>query len=199
MKEIIIATKNKGKAAEFQQILEPYGMTTKTLLDFADDMPDVEETGVTFTENARLKAEQISAFLQKPVIADDSGLAIDFLDGRPGVYSARYAGEPTNDVLNYEQVLKEMGDVPQEERTARFICVLAFAVPGKSTIFKKGICEGSITMEPRGSNGFGYDPIFIPKGYRMTMAELNETEKNTISHRYHALLGFQEWLHKQQI
>src|SRR5690625_940807 len=197
MKEIIIATKNKGKAAEFQQILEPYGMTTKTLLDFADDMPDVEETGVTFTENARLKAEQISAFLQKPVIADDSGLAIDFLDGRPGVYSARYAGEPTNDVLNYEQVLKEMGDVPREERTARFICVLAFAVPGKSTIFKEGICDGSITMKPRGTNGFGYDPIFVPKGYSMTMAELNETEKNTISHRYHALSSFQEWLHQQ--
>lgn len=198
MKEIIIATKNKGKAAEFKQILEPYGITTQTLLDFSGDMPDVEETGSTFTENARLKAEQIADFLQKPVIADDSGLAIDYLAGRPGVYSARYAGEPTNDLLNNEKVLKEMAGVPREERTARFICVLAFAVPGKPTIFKEGMCEGSITTTVKGANGFGYDPIFVPEGNDVTMAELNETEKNTISHRYHALLAFQEWLNKQQ-
>src|SRR5690625_4446539 len=161
-------------------------------------MPDVEETGSTFTENARLKAEQIADFLQKPVIADDSGLAIDYLAGRPGVYSARYAGEPTNDLLNNEKVLKEIAGIPREERTARFICVVAFAVTGKSTIFKQGSCNGWIITTVKGANGFGYDPIFVPEGNNVTMAELNEAEKNTISHRYHALLAFQEWLNKQQ-
>lgn len=198
MKEIIVATKNVGKAAEFKQILQPFGLKVKTLLDITKVLPDVEETGTTFTENARLKAEEIAMIVKKPVIADDSGLAIDYLNGSPGVYSARYAGEPTDDVKNYEKVLFEMEQASPEERTARFICVLAFAVPGKPTIFKEGSCEGTITTTPIGTNGFGYDPIFIPNGYTKTMAQLVQTEKNKISHRYHALLAFQTWLQEQR-
>lgn len=194
MKEVIVATKNEGKAAEFREMLAPYGFDVKTLLDFQETMPDIEETGKTFQENAQLKAEQIATLLQKPVIADDSGLAIDYLNGRPGVYSARYAGEPTDDVANYEKVLSELKDLAEENRTARFICVLAFARPQEDTIFTEGRCEGTITTEALGTNGFGYDPIFIPKGYANTMAELASSEKNKLSHRYHALKIFQAWL-----
>ncbi len=198
MTELIVATKNKGKAAEFRDMLVPYGFEVKTLLDFQDRMPDIEETGTTFQENAQLKAEEISTLLNKPVIADDSGLAIDYLQGRPGIYSARYAGEPTDDRLNYEKVLNEMKGVTESDRTARFICMLAFAQPGKQTIFIEGTCEGTITTEARGTNGFGYDPIFVPTKYDKTMAELEASEKNELSHRYHALVAFQAWLDKQQ-
>lgn len=198
MTELILATKNKGKAAEFREMLAPYGFDVKTLLDFPITMPDVEETGTTFQKNAQLKAEEISTLLNKSVIADDSGLAVDYLQGRPGVYSARYAGEPTDDRLNYEKVLSEMQDVPESERTARFICMLAFAQPGEQTIFIDGSCEGTIATEARGTNGFGYDPIFVPIGFKKTMAELEAAEKNKLSHRYHALVAFQAWLDKQQ-
>lgn len=197
MKEIIIATKNKGKVKEFKQLFNQFGIQVKSLLELDTKLPDVEETGTTFAENARLKAEEISALIGKPVLADDSGLSVDALDGRPGVYSARYAGEPTNDVLNYEKVLKEMENVPEKKRSARFICVLAMAVPGEKTIFKKGTCEGIIAMAAKGNNGFGYDPIFIPNGYKKTMAELDETVKNKISHRFNALIQLETWLNEE--
>lgn len=197
MQEIIIATRNKGKATEFKQMLQPYGINVLTLLDIAEDLPDVEETGTTFRENAQLKAETIANIVQKPVLADDSGLAVDYLDGRPGVYSARYAGEPTDDVKNVEKLLTEMERASEGERAARFICVLAFAVPGKETVFTEGVSEGTISFEPAGKNGFGYDPIFIPDGCNETMAQLDQEEKNKISHRYHALVAFQVWLDEQ--
>lgn len=193
MKEIMIATRNSGKVSEFKQLFDEYGIKVKSLLDI-DDLPDVEETGSTFTENAQLKAEQIAMQLQKPVLADDSGLQIDALGGKPGVFSARYAGDMTNDVRNYEKVLEEMKDVEEKKRTARFVCVLAMTIPGERTIFKEGFCEGKIAQQPIGTNGFGYDPIFIPKGYERTMAQLEDREKNTISHRYHALLQLKKWL-----
>lgn len=187
MKEIIIATKNKGKVKEFAALFEKLDIKLKSLIDLDEPMLDIEETGTTFKENARLKAEGIAEILQVPVIADDSGLEIDALNGAPGVFSARYAGEPTDDVRNYEKVLKEMLDVPELERTARFVCVLAFAIPGKETMFAKGTCEGKISFAPKGTNGFGYDPIFIPQGFKQTMAQLEQVVKNKISHRYHAL------------
>lgn len=198
MTTIIVATKNTGKAKEFKQMLTPYGFKVKTLLDFSLVMPDVEETGTTFHANAQLKAEQISTLLGKSVIADDSGLEVDYLHGAPGVYSARYAGENANDITNYRKVLNALQDVPDTERTARFICVLAFAQPNQETIFKKGICEGKIAISPLGTNGFGYDPIFVPKGYDQTMAQLKQEEKNQLSHRYHALKAFQAWLDEQK-
>ncbi len=196
MNQVLIATKNKGKVAEFQALFKRYGMETISLLDLPDDIEDVEETGETFEENARLKAEQISSILNAPVLADDSGLMIDALDGRPGVFSARYAGLAKNDQDNNNKVLQELKDVPMEKRTARFICVLAVARPGEETFFVTGSCEGNIAFSELGSNGFGYDPIFIPEGYSKTLAEISAEKKNQISHRSRAIGELDEWLKK---
>lgn len=186
MREIIIATKNAGKVKDFETLFSSKGFKVKSLLDFTE-IEDVEETGVTFAENATLKAEAISSALNKPVIADDSGLAIDALNGEPGVYSARYAGENKDDNANIEKVLQKLNDVPFEKRTARFHCALAIAVPGKRTEIVEGTCEGHILEEKRGENGFGYDPIFFVEKWRCSMAELTKEQKNQISHRANAL------------
>ncbi|KNH25107.1 MULTISPECIES: XTP/dITP diphosphatase [Priestia] len=186
MREIIIATKNAGKVKDFETLFSPKGFKVKSLLDFPE-IEDVEETGVTFAENATLKAEAISSALNTPVIADDSGLAIDALNGEPGVYSARYAGESKDDNANIEKVLQKLNDVPFEKRTARFHCALAIAVPGKRTEIVEGTCEGHILEEKRGENGFGYDPIFFIEKWRCSMAELTKEQKNQISHRANAL------------
>ncbi|MGE7715416.1 XTP/dITP diphosphatase [Priestia megaterium] len=186
MREIIIATKNAGKVKDFETLFSSKGFKVKSLLDFTE-IEDVEETGVTFAENATLKAEAISSALNKPVIADDSGLAIDALNGEPGVYSARYAGENKDDNANIEKVLQKLNDVPFEKRTARFHCALAIAVPGKRTEIVEGTCEGHILEEKRGENGFGYDSIFFVEKWRCSMAELTKEQKNQISHRANAL------------
>ncbi len=195
MKPIVIASKNKGKIKEFKELLAEYDLEVKSLLDFSD-IPDVEETGETFHENAALKAKTIGDLLNCPVIADDSGLMIDALDDRPGVYSARYAGEDSNDEKNNLKVLKELESVDEDKRTARFIAVLAFYRPGEEIVFREGYCEGEITFGPRGKHGFGYDPIFIPKGYTKTMAQLKDYEKNIISHRAEAIHQFKVWLNE---
>lgn len=186
MREIIIATKNAGKVKDFETLFSPKGFKVTSLLDFPE-IEDVEETGATFAENATLKAETISSALNKPVIADDSGLAIDALNGEPGVYSARYAGENKDDNANIEKVLQKLHDVPFEKRTARFHCTLAIAVPGKRTELVEGTCEGRILEEKRGENGFGYDPIFFVEKWNCSMAELSKEQKNQISHRANAL------------
>lgn len=194
MKQIIIATKNKGKAAEFKEFFSRYGVEAISLLDIAEDIPDVEETGATFEENAALKAEQITTLLRTPVLADDSGLIIDALNARPGIFSARYAGEDKNDQKNMEKVLDELSLIADPDRSARFICVLAIAIPGEKTIFRKGYCEGKIAFSEAGENGFGYDPVFIPDGYQKTMAELSPQVKNNISHRKNAIIQLGEWV-----
>lgn len=186
MKEIIIATKNKGKAKDFEQLLEPMGYKVLTLHDVAPHM-DVEETGETFEANAILKAEAIAQELQATVIADDSGLEIDALDGEPGVYSARYSGEERNDESNIDKVLQKMVQVPNDEKTARFRCVLALASPGKETLLFEGTCEGLIIDERKGDNGFGYDPIFYVPALDKTMAEMEPSEKASVSHRGNAI------------
>ncbi|WHY65894.1 XTP/dITP diphosphatase [Neobacillus sp. SuZ13] len=186
MKEVIIATKNPGKAKEFEHIFSSRGITVRTLLDYPE-IPDVEETGTTFEENATLKAEAVSKALGKMVIGDDSGLIVDALEGRPGIYSARYAGEPKNDQNNTDKVLSELEDIPEEKRTARFYCALAVAVPGQETKTVSGTCEGRILEERRGTNGFGYDPVFYVPEKGLAMAELSSDEKNKISHRANAL------------
>ncbi len=190
-KRVIIATKNRGKAKEFQQMFAPYGYEVQTLLDLPH-IADVEETGVTFEENAILKAEKVANELGLLVIADDSGLSIDALDGRPGVYSARYAGESKSDEANMEKVLNELKSVEDVDRTARFHCVLAIAGPDLQTITVKGSCEGRILKEKRGTNGFGYDPIFFVPTFQKTMAELTPEEKSSISHRGNALEKLRE-------
>lgn len=194
MKQIIIATKNNGKATEFKQFFSKYGIEAMSLLDLQGDIPDVEETGTTFEENAALKAEQMAALFHKPILADDSGLIIDALDGRPGIYSARYAGEAKSDQANIDKVLEELKPFIDPNRTARFICMLAIAVPGKKTTFRKGYCEGKIVSKQAGENGFGYDPIFMPEGYQETMAQLSAETKNDISHRKHAIIQLDEWI-----
>jgi XTP/dITP diphosphohydrolase len=194
MKQILIATKNKGKAEEFITFFSRYGVNAFSLLDLKEGLPDIEETGSTFQENAGIKAAQTAAVLSIPVLADDSGLMIDYLNGRPGIYSARYAGEGKDDHANMDKVLHELGNVPMEKRTARFICVLAVAVPGEEIIFKTGYCEGRISFSKKGNNGFGYDPIFIPDGYQVTMAELPSVEKNQISHRKQAIIQLEDWI-----
>lgn len=194
MRKLIIATKNKGKAKEFAYFFQRYEIEAISLLDIEPHAPEVEETGTTFMENAALKAETISKRYDKPVLADDSGLIIDAIDGRPGIFSARYAGEPKDDLKNMLKVLTELKDIPEERRTARFICVLALAIPKQKTIFKIGYCEGRITMMEKGDNGFGYDPIFVPDGLTKTMAELSSVEKSEISHRKRAMDQLDEWL-----
>ncbi|MBS4194865.1 XTP/dITP diphosphatase [Lederbergia citri] len=185
-KQVIIATKNKGKAKEFEELFSALNVETLTLLDL-DNAPDVEETGNTFEENATIKAEAISNMTGKIVIADDSGLVIDELDGRPGIYSARYAGEHKNDEENIDKVLLEMKDVPDKKRTARFFCALAVSGPNMDTMVVTGKCEGKILTERKGANGFGYDPIFFAIDPGKPMAELSSEEKNKISHRAAAL------------
>ncbi|MBL1230558.1 ribonuclease PH [Enterococcus sp. BWB1-3] len=181
-KTIVIATGNPGKASEFKQLFAAKGYEVKTLLDYPQ-LPDVEETGETFEENARLKAETIAGILHQPVLADDSGLIVDALGGRPGVYSARFAGEIKSDAANNAKLLHEMTDVPENERTARFHCTLVFAAPEKQSLVVEGEWEGRIGTIPRGENGFGYDPLFYVPEEEKTAAEISPELKNTISHR----------------
>nr|WGD93905.1 XTP/dITP diphosphatase [Bacillus subtilis] len=186
MKEAIIATHNPGKVKEFKEILEPRGYDVKSLAEIGFT-EEIEETGHTFEENAILKAEAVAKAVNKMVIADDSGLSIDNLGGRPGVYSARYAGEQKDDQANIEKVLSELKGIEKEQRTARFRRALAVSIPGEETKTVEGHVEGYIAEEPRGEYGFGYDPIFIVKDKDKTMAELTSDEKNKISHRADAL------------
>lgn len=186
MKEVIIATKNPGKAKEFAEIFSARGIVVRTLLEYPE-IPDVEETGKTFEENAILKAETVARLLNKMVISDDSGLIIDALDGRPGIYSARYAGEEKNDEANINKVLRELAGFSENRRSARFYCALAVAIPGQEAVTVSGTCEGSILESRHGSNGFGYDPIFLVSEKGCSMAELPAEEKNKISHRAQAL------------
>lgn len=186
LKKIIIATANKGKARDFKKLLEPLGFVIETLADYPD-LPEVIETGYTFEENARLKAETISKSLQLPVLADDSGLMIEVLHGQPGVFSARFAGEDKNDSANNAKVLAMLGEIQPENRQARFHCTLVLAHPEKDSLVVEGEVEGQIAKFPRGENGFGYDPLFYYPELDKTFGEMTDEEKNTISHRARAL------------
>ena len=192
MKQVVIATKNKGKAKDFEALFAPLGYEVVTMFDVAPDL-EIEETGTTFEENAVLKAETLAKQLNTIVIADDSGLAVDALNGEPGVYSARYAGDH-DDEANIVKVLEKLQGVPTEKRTARFCCALAIAGPelGTTTLF--GTCEGVILEEKRGTNGFGYDPIFFVQALNRAMAELSPEEKGSISHRGNAIRQLKEKL-----
>lgn len=195
MKNLIIATQNKGKAKEFESLFAPLGYKVLTLHDI-ENAQDVEETGVTFEENAVLKAESLCGEFNTMVIADDSGLIIDALDGRPGVYSARYAGEAKSDEANMDKVLRELEGVPEDKRTARFYCALAVALPGQNTKTFSGTLEGRILTARQGDNGFGYDPIFYVPSLEKTLAQMKSEEKNAISHRANALKKLKEELHQ---
>ncbi|GEN45836.1 XTP/dITP diphosphatase [Alkalibacillus haloalkaliphilus] len=187
MKTIYVATTNKGKIKEFEQILSGLSVEIESLQDHVTNMEDVEETGVTFEENAVLKAKTYAKRHNLAVIADDSGLEVDALNGEPGVYSARYAGEEKSDDANIEKVLTKLDEKNADDRSAAFVCVMAYAEPGEEVLTTKGKCHGKITNERRGIKGFGYDPIFQPDGYDQTLSELGSTVKNEISHRRMAL------------
>ncbi|OIJ18331.1 non-canonical purine NTP pyrophosphatase [Anaerobacillus alkalidiazotrophicus] len=191
MKEILIATKNKGKIREFEELFSQFGFRVKSLLNL-ESVIDVVEDGLTFRENATKKAETIAKQYNIATLADDSGLIVDALNGEPGVFSARYAGPNKDDRANMEKVLHELIGVKDSERAARFHCSLALAIPGHSTILVDGTCEGKITHEPKGENGFGYDPIMYIPQKNKTMAELSKEEKNEISHRALALKKMKE-------
>lgn len=184
--EVIIATLNEGKVKEFKQLFGSKNWSVKSLRDFPE-VEEVVEDGQTFAENAKKKAEALSNRLGKMVIADDSGLIVDALDGRPGIYSARYAGEEKDDKANIDKVLSELKDLPSEDRTARFFCAMAVARPNEETLIYEGTCEGRITREVIGENGFGYDPIFFIPELQKTMAELSPEQKNECSHRAKAI------------
>ncbi|MBS7345642.1 MAG: XTP/dITP diphosphatase [Caryophanon sp.] len=192
MKQVVIATKNKGKAKDFEALFHPFGIEVVTMFDVAPDM-DIEETGTTFEQNAILKAETLAKELNTLVIADDSGLMVDALGGEPGVYSARYAGDH-DDEANIVKVLEKLQGVGAEERTARFMCALAIAGPEVATQTVFGTCEGVILEEKRGTNGFGYDPIFFVPQLDRAMAELTPSEKAAISHRGNAIRKLAELL-----
>lgn len=181
-RKLLIATHNAGKLRELAELLGGIPYRLVSLADVGIDA-DVEETGRTFEENATLKAETYRAMSGLPTLADDSGLEVDALDGEPGVLSARYAGDDATDADRVALLLRNLADAPSEERTARFRCVIAVAAPGQRTRMYNGACEGLIVDEPRGDNGFGYDPVFLLPDERMTMAELPSERKNAVSHR----------------
>lgn len=182
--ELVIATRNAGKFREFSYLLKDHFSRICSLDEFGP-LPQIEETGETFCENAYLKASGIAELIKKPTLADDSGLVVDALNGEPGVYSARYAGDEATDDENIERLLQNMGD--SSNRTARFVCCLSLIIPGSVSIEAEGSCEGEILRKRKGKGGFGYDPVFHIPEINKTMAELTAREKNSISHRYRAL------------
>ncbi|MBO8138112.1 MAG: XTP/dITP diphosphatase [Desulfotomaculum sp.] len=185
---MVLASGNKGKLEELRSLLEPYDITVYSLAHYPN-MPETVEDGSSFLENAIKKAKEAAAYTGLPALADDSGLEVDCLNGQPGVMSARFAGPGKDDAANNKKLLQLMKDVSWEKRTARFRCVIAVCTPEGELYTSEGSCEGYILHEPRGTGGFGYDPLFYIPEYDKTFAELEMSEKNKISHRGRALQG----------
>jgi len=183
---LVLATRNRGKVREIEKALGLPGVEFHSLADYPD-LPEIEEDGATFSENARKKARFVCQVLGLPVLADDSGLVVDALNGAPGVFSARFAGPQATDKQNNEKLLALLQGLPEEKRTARFVCHLVYCDPQGRTLETQGVCEGRITQAPKGEQGFGYDPIFSLPEWGKTMAELPLERKNQISHRGQAL------------
>jgi XTP/dITP diphosphohydrolase len=184
--EVILATRNKGKIREIREALKGLGLRIYSLNDFPD-VPEVEEDGKSFAENALKKARFYSEYFGKLTIADDSGLEVKGLKGLPGIYSARYAGERASSRENNQKLLREMQGLPISKRGARFKCIIAVVSQGGREAVAEGSCKGTIGFKEKGKKGFGYDPLFILPKYGKTMAELSLKEKNEISHRGKAL------------
>ena len=195
MTKLILATNNKNKLREIREMLAGTEIHVISQGE-AGISADAEETGKTFAENAAIKAQAIRAVMQARgercyILADDSGLAVDALDGAPGVYSARWAGENATDAERIDKLLHEMRDVPDGKRSARFVCVMCLITPAGEEQFFTGTVEGTILREPRGENGFGYDPVFAYQG--CSFAEIPAARKNTVSHRHNALAQVEDW------
>ncbi|MBR5239628.1 MAG: XTP/dITP diphosphatase [Clostridia bacterium] len=194
--KLLVATNNQGKLKEFNKILGELGIECVSLRDMGIHA-DVEETGTTFLENALLKAKEIYNIAKIPTISDDSGLMVDVLDGEPGVYSARYAGEPSDDNRNMDKLLAKLKGEPN--RTARFKSVIAAVFSEDDILVSEGECEGVIIDEKRGDNGFGYDPIFYVEALGKTFAEMTDSEKNSLSHRGNAIRNLKEQLKEKEL
>jgi XTP/dITP diphosphohydrolase len=186
---LVLATHNRHKVVELRRILADAGLGDIEVLS-ADDvpgMPDVAETGTTFAENALLKAHAVAAAIGLPAVADDSGLCVGVLGGSPGVFSARWSGRHGDDRANLELLLAQISDVPDDRRAGWFMCAAALALPDGREHVAEGRLNGTVVRAPRGSNGFGYDPVFVPEGESRTTSELTDAEKDAISHRGRAL------------
>jgi XTP/dITP diphosphohydrolase len=194
MLPIILATRNPGKVAEIRSILSVVPLEIRSLMDLPE-VPEVIEDGSTLTENALKKAEEVYRRLRVPTVSDDSGLEVYALGMKPGVLSARYAGEGVTYAENNRKLLRELSGHPPKARRARFRCIAAF-VAGETVRTFEGVCPGTITEEARGEGGFGYDPLFVPDGYEQTFAELSAETKNRISHRAQAFILLGEFLRK---
>ena len=185
--KLVLATRNLGKVRELSDMLsQQCSIEVLSMRDFPE-APDVVEDGETYQDNAKKKAVDIASYSGILALADDSGLEVDALGGVPGVHSARYAGSDASDADRIAKLLAAIRDVPDNERTARFKCAVAVAEPNGPADVVMGVCDGKIIREPRGSQGFGYDPVFVPHGFDQTFAELGEKVKNHISHRAKAL------------
>lgn len=195
--EVVLATRNRHKVEELAVLLGDLGIRIRTLADFPD-APEVEEDGTTCEANAIKKACEIARATGLTAVADDTGLEVDALDGRPGVYAARYAGEHATYEDNCRKLVQELDGVPHERRTARFITVAAIAVPGESAQVTQGVLSGYITEKASGSKGFGYDPVFYVPELKATLAEISAEQKNRISHRAKAFLQAKELLRARQ-
>lgn len=193
IRDLLVATSNKGKIAEISDLLAGSNWHLLSLADLPRSIPIVEETATTFLGNALIKAEYYSSLTGLVTLADDSGLEVDALGGRPGVLSARYGGEGLSSTEQINLLLNEMKDVPEARRTARFVCCIAIAMHSRTETFT-GRCEGSIALSPRGTSGFGYDPIFIDPQLGRTFAELTREEKAARSHRGNALREVRKFL-----
>ena len=193
----VAATGNEGKLKEFRRILTPLGHEVLSQRE-AGVHCEPEETGDTFAENARIKAEAVCEAAGKPAIADDSGICVDALEGAPGIHSARYAGENVSDADRIAKLLGELQDVPMEKRTARFVCAICCLFPDGRAITVQGVCEGHIAFESDGTSGFGYDPVFIELSSGKTFAALSDTEKDACSHRGRALRALADALAASQ-
>ncbi|HEU5338872.1 MAG TPA: RdgB/HAM1 family non-canonical purine NTP pyrophosphatase [Sulfuricaulis sp.] len=186
-KTVVLASSNPGKLREINQILTSLALTVVPQSDY--NVPDADETGLTFVENALLKARNATRHSGLPAIADDSGIEVDYLNGAPGIYSARYAGKNANDAQNLEKLLANLKGIPDPERTARFQCLMVYLRHefDPTPVICQGTWEGKILLEPRGKNGFGYDPVFFVPTHKCSSAELPAEEKNKLSHRGQAL------------
>lgn len=191
---IVAASQNKHKIEEMEAITKEFGMTIIGRDDFGLPKIEIKEDGTTFEENSLKKAREIMFMCNQITIADDSGIEVDALDGAPGVYSARFAGDDCDDKKNNEKLLELLKDVPMEKRTARFVSVITMVYPGGDTVVARGECEGHIMLEESGENGFGYDPLFRPLGYEISFGKIPPEEKNKISHRAKALDELQKKL-----
>ncbi|MBI5250673.1 MAG: XTP/dITP diphosphatase [Desulfomonile tiedjei] len=194
--KILIATKNLGKVNEIRDLIQDLPIEFLSLAEFPD-APDVVEDGETFEENALKKARTLALATGLVTLADDSGLCVEALNGRPGVLSARYSGEGSSDEEKCLRILEEMSEIPDSERYARFVCVLALADPGGEEYVFRGVCEGRIIRELKGTKGFGYDPIFLYEEEGLTFAEMDRQSKNLVSHRGLALRKFGVFLEQR--